>query len=333
MKSTNALLDHLAYLPLAIKQAAVYMAETGIPTTAYLEYYRNSDQEQIGLLGRNFEDRGRYPGTLNAITTTWLISFDRISKQHPLAAKYLKFICFLAEKNTSKSLLPPGSSNREMNEAMAALEGFAFITMREGENSFYIHRLVRLVMRNHLEGEDRKNTMTNMVRYLSEIYLYPKYDNKSLWIQYIPHVLNALEVRRESVDKHSTFWLLHCVAETYATTGKYEQREQMYRESLELGQKALGREHPDTFNAMNNLALLLDTRGKYREAEQINRELMKLKRMVLGPKDPSTVNSMNSLAVVLDSQKKPDEAEQLYRESLELTEETLGRKHLSTLSS
>jgi len=42
--STTALLDVLAYLPLAIKQASAYIAKTRISTTRYLEHYQSSDK-------------------------------------------------------------------------------------------------------------------------------------------------------------------------------------------------------------------------------------------------------------------------------------------------
>jgi Tetratricopeptide repeat len=51
--------------------------------------------------------------------------------------------------------------------------------------------------------------------------------------------------------------------------GKYEEAEQMHRQELELTEKVLGKEHPDTLASMNNLALVLHNQGKYEEAEQM----------------------------------------------------------------
>jgi Flp pilus assembly protein TadD len=52
--------------------------------------------------------------------------------------------------------------------------------------------------------------------------------------------------------------------------GKYEEAEEMHRQTLELREKVLGREHPDTPGSMNNLALVLESQGKYEEAEYIS---------------------------------------------------------------
>ncbi|KAI0198364.1 Tetratricopeptide repeat-domain-containing protein [Astrocystis sublimbata] len=51
--------------------------------------------------------------------------------------------------------------------------------------------------------------------------------------------------------------------------GRYEQAETMYRETLKLREKVLGRENPDTLTSMNNLAGVLRDLGKHEEAEQV----------------------------------------------------------------
>ncbi|KAI1359478.1 hypothetical protein F5Y08DRAFT_319605 [Xylaria arbuscula] len=43
----------------------------------------------------------------------------------------------------------------------------------------------------------------------------------------------------------------------------------MQRQTLELREKVLGREHPDTLASMNNLAFVLGSQGKYEEAGTI----------------------------------------------------------------
>jgi hypothetical protein len=39
---------------------------------------------------------------------------------------------------------------------------------------------------------------------------------------------------------------------------------------VELSEKVLGEDHPDTLTIMNNLAGLLHKQGKYEEAEELN---------------------------------------------------------------
>jgi hypothetical protein len=58
--ATGELLRELAYLPLAITQAAAYLNRNKIPVTKYLQSLRGTEQDTIRLLSRQFHDSGRY---------------------------------------------------------------------------------------------------------------------------------------------------------------------------------------------------------------------------------------------------------------------------------
>ena len=51
--------------------------------------------------------------------------------------------------------------------------------------------------------------------------------------------------------------------------GKYDKGEKLYRQTLQLREKVLGKEHPNTLDNMNNLASVLYMQGKYDEAEKM----------------------------------------------------------------
>ncbi len=57
-ESTTKLVEFLANLPLALKQAASFMAQTGMTITTYLDHCRSSDKILINLLSKDFEDQG-----------------------------------------------------------------------------------------------------------------------------------------------------------------------------------------------------------------------------------------------------------------------------------
>jgi hypothetical protein len=148
------------------------------------------------LLSNDFEDRGRYKGITNAVATTWLILFEHISRDSQLAAEYLKFMCFLAEKDITLSLLPPAKDGLEAIEAVSTLKAYAFITEREDSSSFDVHRLVRLAMRNWLveEGVEEKCSR-KVIQQLAKAFPSPKRENRDIWIGYLLHAQSALECR------------------------------------------------------------------------------------------------------------------------------------------
>ncbi|KAI1287177.1 kinesin light chain [Xylaria venustula] len=336
-ESMKHLLRFLANLPLAIKQASAYMAyNINVTVSQYLEFCQSSNVDLINLLSKQFEDRHRYKGharNQNPVATTWLISFEHISRHNPQAADYLKFSCFLAEKDIPLSLLP-FMSKMQMTEAIGLLNAYAFIFQRDTPGSFDIHRLVRLVMRSWLQekGEWEKWT-TKVVQRLVDKYPFPRHENRETWTKYLPHGQAVLEVDG-AVNTERNSNLLYNIAESYFILGKYDNAELLYRQTLELKEGGvLGREHPSTFNSMNNLANVLDSQGKYKEAETMHRQTLELREGVLGQEHPDTLASMNNLALVLDSQGKYEEAETMYRQELELCKGVLGREHPSTFTS
>ncbi|KAK2589658.1 hypothetical protein QQS21_012665 [Conoideocrella luteorostrata] len=306
--STERLLHILANLPLAIRQACAYMAENQISTSEYLNLCE-SKRDMIRLLGRDFDDPHQYKSIPNAVTTTWLTSFNHISKHDPPAAEYLKFMSLLAEKDIPKSLLPM--------EAIGTLEAYAFIAQREGQDSIDMHRLVRIAVQNWLEGKGELNVyVTSAIQRLNHAFPFPKHENKDIWIRYLPHAETALKFQVQHKGGKVEASLLNKVAHSYYLLGQYQKAEQVYWQALQLCREVLGKEHPDTLISMNNLASVLSDLGKDEEAEKMHRQTLQLKEKVLGKEHPSTLKSLDNLGEVLLKLEKWNELEQLNRQIL-----------------
>ena len=126
------LLELLTCLPLAIIQAAAFINANELSISAYIALYENGEDEIIKLLSEDFEDQGRYrdKDMKNPIATTWLISFNQIRDNDPLAAEYLSFMACLVPQGIPKSLLLPAPSKVEMTKAIGTLTAYSFITKR-----------------------------------------------------------------------------------------------------------------------------------------------------------------------------------------------------------
>ncbi|KAL9473780.1 hypothetical protein ACSS6W_008160 [Trichoderma asperelloides] len=326
--SLTSLLDFLAYLPLAIKQASAYMAKTGMAISRYLQHCRSSDEKTIKLLSKDFEDRGRYRGIGNAVVTTWLISFEQISRDYPLAIQYLRSMCFLAEKEIPASLLRTADDELEADEAIGALKAYAFITERAGQELYDMHRLIRLAIHSWLENDGEfKTCVIATLQQLNKVFPFPQHKNRADWVQYLPHALTALKFGEYSTDNKGNSNLLSKVARSNFLLGKYQDAESFYNQVLELQTKMLGAEHPDMLASMNNLASIFYKQGRYNKAEVIYRQVLELQTKVLGAEHPDMLISMNNLAAVLCSQGKYNETEVIQRQVLELQTKVLGSEH------
>ena len=81
--------------------------------------------------------------------------------------------------------------------------------------------------------------------------------------------------------------------------GKYEQTEEMHRQTLGLKNMMIGEVHPSTLMSMNNLGLMLSDQSKYKQAGEMHRQAPRLSETVLSKEHPSTMASMNNLEPVL----------------------------------
>src|SRR5271163_4341051 len=146
--ATSALLERLTYLPLAIVQAAAYINMSDWSIQVYLELLDDREENVIDLLSEDFEDEGRYREGQNAVASTWLVSFEQIQRQNPLAADYLSFMSCLNEKNIPQCLLPDAPSKKKMIDAIGILKGYSFLREQNAGNFlnplYDMHRLVHL---------------------------------------------------------------------------------------------------------------------------------------------------------------------------------------------
>ncbi|KIW65333.1 hypothetical protein PV04_07602 [Phialophora macrospora] len=281
--STTALLELLTHLPLAIKQASAYMAKTGMSTAKYLQHCRSSDERLIMLLSRETEYQGRYKGMNSAVATTWLISFNQILRDKPLAADILRHICFLVDKDIPLSLFSQGHDELELDEAIGTLKAYAFITEREDELSFDVHRLVQLAMRHWLQEEgQQKQWIAKTVQQLADIFPFPKHENRHLWLRYLPHALTAAGFQDvDDIKEEADIDLIFKIAESYARLGKHGEAVPRYQLVLDLRTKVLGERHFLTLVSMNNLAAALEHQEEYKEAERIYQRVIDLQKEVL----------------------------------------------------
>ncbi|KAH8733178.1 kinesin light chain 1 [Phaeosphaeriaceae sp. PMI808] len=311
--AVDRLLSILAYLPLAIVQAAAFINTNNI----------SASDAEIELFSEQFEDPSRYREMDSTIAKTWHISFDQIRKQDQLAADYLSFMACIDRVNIPNRL--------QQVKALGTLTGYAFVTERQQtaqgvgrERFFDMHRLVHMALVRWLFGHGEWATWANTaVGRVEELVPYGGHERSEVWTPYLLHAMHIAGL--DGIEETTRASLLD--------RGKYEEAEVMNRRELECAKKVLGPEHPDTLTSMGNLALVLDNQGKYEEAEAMNRQTLARREKVLGPEHPSTLTSMSNLAGVLDNQGKYEEAEAINRQTLARGEKVLGPEHPDTLTS
>ena len=143
------LAEALGGLPLALEQAASYIAHAGIVTLdRYLELF---EQQSLALL-----ERGRRPRDYHStVAATWELSLKRLGQDAPVAVELLSLAAFLVPDDLPASLLLdhadllPGELGvaaqqvDSLGEAVAALRRFGLVK-RSGDGLF-VHRLLQAI--------------------------------------------------------------------------------------------------------------------------------------------------------------------------------------------
>jgi tetratricopeptide (TPR) repeat protein len=336
--STTKLLKSLVNLPLAVMQAAAYLNAKGCTIAEYLRIYEESSDNVIKLLSKDFEDIRRYPDMKNPVATTWLISFKQIQVRDPLAVDYMAFISCVKEQDIPRELLPP-ASDFDKAEALGTLKAFGFIKEHVSGASYDIHRLVHTAMQNWLKLKDEwRNWNQKTLKQITNTFPWPQHENRAVWMMYLPHAQCTIATFNmglsRTIETKELLWrLLYNLGECSRIKGKYAEAEAMGRQTLQLRETVLGKDHPDTLASMNNLALSFHQQGKYAEAEAMHRQTLQLKETVLGKDHPDTLKSMNNFAELLRQQGKYAEAEAMHRQTLQFMKTVLGKDHPDTLAS
>src|SRR5215475_9211793 len=120
---------------------------------------------------------------------------------------------------------------------------------------------------------------------------------------------------------------LHTESQRLSSDGKYDESRPSAERALELREKALGPEHPDVTQSLNNLANLYRDKGDYAKAEPLYQRALTIREKALGPDHPDVAQSLNNLAALYDGLGRYPEAEPLYKRSLAIREKALGPDH------
>ena len=78
--------------------------------------------------------------------------------------------------------------------------------------------------------------------------------------------------------------------------GKYREAIPIAERAVGVSKRALGPEHRETADALNNLGFLFQRIGDYAKAEPPYQEALRIRRKVLGPEDPDTATCLDNLA-------------------------------------
>ncbi|KAL4734135.1 putative kinesin light chain [Aspergillus similis] len=194
---TRILLEQLAFLPLAISQAAAYINKSSISLARYMSLLGKYKESTIELLAEEFKDNGCYAEIQNLVATTWLISFLQIQYLDKEASNYLLFMACISPRDIPELILPLTTSAKKRVEALGILKAYSFITMQ-----------------------------------LDKVFPGNNHENQQIWREYLPHALYLVDSAgfQAYQDNHENF--LTRVGSCLLSNGRYTKAETLFRNVL-----------------------------------------------------------------------------------------------------
>jgi hypothetical protein len=158
------LAEALEYMPLAIVQAAAYIRRRAprYSVEQYLEQFRKSNREMMGLLDFEGGQLRRDREASNSIILTWQITFNQILLESPAAASLLSLMNFFDRQGIHECLLDPRGwvadqdeneqnlANEQLENDLQTLVDYSLVSISVDRSSFEMYRLVQLSTRQWL---------------------------------------------------------------------------------------------------------------------------------------------------------------------------------------
>jgi DNA-binding SARP family transcriptional activator len=326
----------LGDLPLALAQAATYLADAAIPVEDYLTLLAERTAE---LLAHGAS--ATYPVSLAASVQ---IALDRLAAESPAALQLLTLAAYLAPEPIPLTLFSTHPTQLPEPLATAAGDPLAFTTptrllrqhglARVEPATLELHRLLAAILRT--QPHQQPDPPTHAVLLLrAAVPAHNPRNNPAVWQvwrQLLPHVLVATDLHHTLTGvEEDVAWLLDHAAKYLQTRGEPSSARPLFERARNLRRSSLGDDHPNTLESAGSLSLNLWALGQYEPARQLAEDTFTRCRRILGEDHPHTLESAGSLALNLWELGQYEPARQLAEDTFTRCRRILGEDHPHTL--
>jgi len=292
-------------LPLAVEQAAAWLAETGMPASLYIERLETQATDALAL-GEPF-------GYATPVKAIWNLSLDRLRERSPAAVRLLQILAFCSPEPISMTLLYGDEMNAALLPFDTALHDrfalgavikeasrLALIKVHRASASVQMHRLVQAVIRSQMTTEQQaeaRHTVHEILAGARPSQGEP--DDPANWSAYDviwPHLEPS---QAEECDDDRTRELLIDWVRYQRIHGELESAVVLTDRLQRLWTTHLGPGHRQTLRLQFELANVLREQGRFSAAHDLDTQTLSRQRTVLGASHSDTLATANGLAADL----------------------------------
>ncbi|MFI9329523.1 FxSxx-COOH system tetratricopeptide repeat protein [Kitasatospora sp. NPDC052868] len=336
--------DRLGDLPLAVGQAAVWLQETSMPVSTYLELL---DDALTEMLERTRLRPAEYP---HSAAATWRISVEELRGVNAPAAQILEICAFFGPDAIPMRLLysravthalrlPPRAPRDKLaiGEFLRAINRYGLARTDQGSETITVHRLVQAVLRDQVAGGQRADIRAVVHAALATANPGDP-DIPANWPQYaelLPHLWPSGAA--SSGDEDVRQWIIDSV--------RYQWKRSLHESGRELAERTLEHWRQDgyggsgfdvendaqTLMLRTQLSNIRRSQGALQEAYEMDKDILERFTATLGPEHSHTLAVANSLGADLRFLGRYEEARAMDRKTLDAARRTLGPDHPRTL--
>ncbi|WHT23114.1 tetratricopeptide repeat protein [Crossiella sp. CA-258035] len=335
----TALAQDLGHLPLALAQAAAYLADNPLITT--VAEYRARLADRRRRLADSLPDGQSLPDDHQAtVDATWSLSIELADQTAPpgLARPVLEMAAMLDPNGipvplfTALSALEhlSAATPDEVRAALACLHRFNLVTIAPDE-LVRVHALVQRATREHLSDEQHREAAQVAAAALLEIW--PEVERDTDLAMILRTNASALHSTAEAdlwiPDAHE---VLSRMGPGVGGAGSLAAAITYCDLLHATSTLRLGPDHPHTLSARGDLACLRGKIGEPAGAVITFEQLVPDLQRVLGPDNPQTLTARCNLAVSRSEAGDPDQATAELEQVLTDMERALGPDDSHTLT-
>jgi hypothetical protein len=324
-------------LPLAIEQAAAWLAETGMPAALYAEWLETQTTSALGL--------NKPLDYAKPVVAAWNLSIDRLRQRSPASVRLLQILAFCSPDPISATLLYSDamlecllpydatlSQKLMIGRVIREVSRFALVKVDQSTNSLQIHRLVQAVIRSQMSEEEQTAARHEVHTILARARPpEAETDDPATWGTYDviwPHLVPSVT---EECNEPQTRQLLIDWVRHQWRHGEFESCLNLARRLEDLWRGHLGPDHPQTLRLQFHIANVLRSQGRLGESRALDTLVLERQRAVLGPAHQHTLMTANGLAADLRALGEFHEALVADRETYETFRAQFGRDYQRTM--
>jgi tetratricopeptide (TPR) repeat protein len=325
------LAGELGNLPLALEQAAAYIAENDASFDDYLRAFR---KRRVSLL-----EKASGLVSRDTVAVTWAANFEAVARDSPAAADVLWLSAFLAPEaipfeifEKGASVLGPSIASALSDadpiataELLRPLARYSLIKADGRSRTLSVHRLVQEIVRSGIDADLRKTTIERAVSAIDAAFPETTYANWSKCESLIAHVFAIDEwLLADDADGGPAARAFSKAGDYLNQRGRYNEAKRMLERALVLGERAFGSGDPEIAATLGFFARVHENLALYPDAVALEERALKIREQALGPDHFTVALSLNGMANAYVYLGRYDDAEALYERALAILERAVG---------